>query len=126
MDKMKVLFVCVHNSARSQMAEALLRALRGDKYEAYSAGTQPTGVDPDAVRAMAEIGIDISEQRSKGLDELQDIHFDTIVTLCDAGDSCPRIPGFHMHRAFPDPAGGGMNAFRRVRDEIKRWIEETF
>lgn len=126
MDKKKVLFVCVHNSARSQMAEALLRALRGDRYEAYSAGTEPTRVDPDAVRAMAEIGIDISEQRSKGLESMMDIHFDTIVTLCDAGDSCPLIPGVHMHRAFPDPAGGGMNAFRRVRDEIKRWIEETF
>lgn len=126
MEKKRVLFLCVHNSARSQMAEALLRALKGDKYEAYSAGTEPTDVDPDAVRAMAEIGIDISEQRSKGLDRLKDIHFDTIVTLCDAGDACPFIPGVHMHRAFPDPAGGGMDAFRRVRDDIKRWIEEAF
>lgn len=126
MDKKNVLFVCVHNSARSQMAEALLRELKGDRYEGYSAGTEPTGVDPDAVSAMAEIGIDISEQRSKGLESLRDVHFDIIVTLCEAGDSCPFIRGVHMHRAFPDPAGGGMNAFRRVRDEIKRWIEETF
>jgi len=124
--KKRVLFVCVHNSARSQMAEALLRALKGDNYEAYSAGIEPTEVDPNAVSAMAEIGIDISEQQSKGLDSMRDIHFDTIVTLCDAADSCPYIPGVHMHRAFPDPAGGGINAFRRVRDDIKRWIEDTF
>ncbi|HOK57407.1 arsenate reductase ArsC [Methanothrix sp.] len=122
----RVLFVCVHNSARSQMAEALLRALKGDRYEAYSAGTEPTEVDPDAVRAMAEIGIDISGQRAKGLERLKDINFDIIVTLCDAKDACPFIPGVHMHRAFQDPSGGGIDAFRRVRDEIKRWIEETF
>lgn len=124
--KKSVLFLCVHNSARSQMAEALLRALKGDVYDAYSAGIEPTEVDPDAVRAMAEIGIDISEQRSKGLESLGDTRFDTIVTLCDAGDSCPFIPGAHMHRAFPDPAGGGIDAFRRVREDIRRWIEETF
>ena len=89
-DKKKVLFLCTHNSARSQMAEALLRAMYGDRYEAYSAGVVATSVDPRAVRAMLEIGIDISAQRSKSSQEFQDTIFDLAVTVCDrAKQACP-------------------------------------
>jgi arsenate reductase (thioredoxin) len=90
MEKKRVLFLCTHNSARSQMAEGLLRALKGDLYEVYSAGISSTAVDPDAVRAMVEIGIDISRQRSKDLDEVPAIKFDLTVTVCDgAKEACP-------------------------------------
>ena len=133
MSKKKVLFLCTHNSARSQMAEGLLRALKGDEYEAYSAGVSPTMVDPDAIKAMAEIGIDISGQRSKGMDEVKGIKFDTVVTVCDsAKEACPFFPGAkeQIHRSFDDPAGyegeARLPAFRRVRDEIGAWIEGTF
>ncbi|MCX6668917.1 MAG: arsenate reductase ArsC [Methanothrix sp.] len=94
MSKRKVLFLCTHNSARSQMAEGLLRALKDEAYEVFSAGVSPTQVDPDAIKAMAEIGIDISGQRSKGMDEIMDIRFDIIVTVCDsAREACPFFPG---------------------------------
>jgi arsenate reductase (thioredoxin) len=84
MEKKRVLFLCTHNSARSQMAEGLLRSLRGDLYEVYSAGISPTALDPDAIGAMAEIGIDISRQRSKSLEEIAAIKFDLAVTVCEA------------------------------------------
>ena len=143
--KKKVLFLCTHNSARSQMAEGLLRAMYGDRYEAYSAGVEATAVDPRAVRAMSEIGIDISGQRSKSSQEFLDTVFDLAVTVCDrARQACPicsteierpaRTPRARevIHRSFDDPAATKgseeekMQAFRRVRDEIKEWISQTF
>jgi arsenate reductase len=133
--KRKVLFICTHNSARSQMAEGLLRTMYGDRYEAYSAGTKPTGVHPLAVRVMAEIGIDISHHRSKSVVEFLGAEFDYVVTVCDrAKESCPFFPGAreYIHVGFDDPAGfsgteeESLSVFRRVRDEIKKWISETF
>lgn len=142
----KVLFLCAHNSARSQMAEGLLRAMYGDRYEAYSAGVESTFVDPRAVEVLKEIGIDISSQRSKRSEELQGIMFDLAVTVCDkAKEACP-VCGTHLtppttrtptaneviHKGFEDPAAASgseeeqLNAFRRVRDEIKDWIAQTF
>lgn len=144
-DKKKVLFLCTHNSARSQMAEGLLRAVYGDRYEAYSAGVKATSVDPRAVRAMSEINIDISGQRSKSTQEFQDTVFDLAVTVCDrAKQACPlcstelELPGRSprarevIHRIFDDPALAGgseeeqFKVFRRVRDEIKDWISQNF
>jgi arsenate reductase len=131
----RVIFVCTHNSSRSQMAEGLLRALKGDRWEAYSAGTAPTGVHPCAVQVMAEIGIDIRGHRAKGLDAFQGIAFDEVVTVCDhAQESCPVVPGggARRHQSFKDPAAAkGTEAevlavFRRVRDEIRNWIMETY
>ena len=140
--KKKVLFLCTHNSARSQMAEGLLRAMHGDRYEAYSAGVVATSVDQRAVRAMLEIGIDISASRSKTSQEFQDIIFDLAVTVCDrAKQACPicstqLLPSKYprarevIHRSFEDPAAAAakeqLEAFRRVRDEIKDWIAQTF
>ena len=143
--KKKVLFLCTHNSARSQMAEGLLRAMYGDRYEAYSAGVDPTAVDPRAVRAMSEIGIDISGQRSKSSQEFLDTVFDLAVTVCDrARQACPicstrlelpsSLPKARevIHRSFEDPAAAlgteeeQLEAFRRVRDEIADWISWSF
>lgn len=120
---MRVLFLCSHNSARSQMAEALLRRQVGPDVEVASAGTTARGVHPLAVRAMAETGIDISSQRSKTVDELSG-DFDVVVTVCDT--ACP-IPPHHrllLRWKFPDPSAAGgteeerLIAFRRVRDGI--------
>jgi arsenate reductase (thioredoxin) len=143
--KKKVLFLCTHNSARSQMAEGLLRAIYGDRYESYSAGVQATTVNPLAVIAMKEIGIDISGQYSKTPQEFKDIIFDTAVTVCDrAKTACPicstnlELPSKSpraravIHYSFEDPAAAvgseeeKLKVFRRVRDEIKDWISETF
>jgi arsenate reductase len=133
MHKKNVLFLCTHNSARSQMAEGLLRALSSERYQAFSAGLSPTFVDPDAIRAMAEIGIDISGQRSKGLEEVRETEFDTVVTVCDnAQESCPLFPGASdmIHKSFRDPASfqgeERLAAFRRIRDELRAWIGEKF
>jgi arsenate reductase (thioredoxin) len=131
----RVLFVCTHNSSRSQMAEGLLRALKGDRWEAYSAGTVPTGVHPVAIAVMAEIGIDIRGHRAKGLDAFKGIVFDEVVTVCDhAQESCPVVPGGSVkrHQSFEDPAAAKgteaevLAAFRLVRDEIRNWIIETY
>jgi len=133
-DRKRVLFVCTNNSARSQMAEGLLRHLYGDHYEVYSAGTLPTEVHPLAIRAMAELGLDISGQRSKSLDELRGQEFELVVTVCDrAKEACPFFPGGceRVHQSFPDPAAvvgteeERLQAFRDVRDAIEAWIEET-
>lgn len=131
--KRKVLFLCTHNSARSQMAEGLMRSIYGDMYESYSAGVSPTFVDPDAVLAMAEIGIDISGQRSKGIEEFQKESFDLVATVCDrVRESCPLFSGSgrRVHKSFDDPASfqgdERLEAFRRARDEIKAWIKEAF
>jgi len=142
--KKKVLFLCTHNSARSQMAEGLLRALHGEKYEAYSAGVVATSVDPRVVLVMKEIGIDISGQRSKTYQEFGDIIFDLVVTVCDrARETCPilstqlELPSslpkarVVIHRSFEDPAATSgspqeqIEAFRLVRDEIADWITRT-
>lgn len=134
-DKKHVLFVCTHNSARSQMAEGLLRALYGDRYEAYSAGTQPSGINPHAVGVMAEIGIDISTHDSKNVNEFLGEEFDYVVTVCDhAKEACPLFPGGsqYLHNGFEDPSKAEgtereiLSAFRHVRDEIKEWINKTF
>ncbi len=132
--KSRVLFVCTNNSARSQMAEGLLRHLHGDRYEVESAGTHPTEVNPLAIRAMAERGVDISGQRSKSLNELQGAELDLVVTVCDrAKEACPFFPGGgeRVHQSFPDPAAAAgteedrLCAFREVRDSIEAWIEEN-
>jgi len=132
--KESILFICTHNSARSQMAEGLVnRDLAGD-YEARSAGTKPRAVHPMAVKVMAEIGIDISRQRSKHLDEFKGQEFDYVVTLCsDAEDICPFFPGKeHSHQGFQDPSATKgdekerLEAFRHARDKIHTWIEATF
>ena len=131
----KVLFICTHNSARSHMAEGLVNALYGDRYRAFSAGTEPSTLNPYAVRVMQEIGIDISDHRSKSVDEFMDQDLDYVVTVCDhAKESCPFFPGGRkpMHKGFQDPASVAgteaekLQGFRRVRDEIRDWIEKTF
>jgi arsenate reductase len=133
--KYKVLFICSHNSARSQMAEGYLRARYGDRYEAFSAGTQVTGVHPCAIQVMEECGIDISGHRSKGLSEFADIRMDIVVTVCDrAAGTCPVFPGAGkiLNRSFPDPSAsvqggpGQIEGFRAVRDDIFRWVDDTF
>jgi arsenate reductase len=133
--KQKILFVCTHNSARSHMAEGLVNAFYGDRLEAQSAGTEPSQVNPLAVRIMAEIGIDISGHHSKGVEEFLDQDFEYVVTVCDhANETCPFFPGGkeRIHRGFKDPAAVEGNedeklaVFRQVRDEIRNWVKETF
>jgi arsenate reductase (thioredoxin) len=126
MSKKNVLFLCTHNAARSQMAEGLLRALYGNRYEVHSAGVQPTQVHPDAIEVMKEIGIDISAHRSKSINEFQDTVFDYVVTVCDhAKQTCPFFPGkILIHRMFEDPTSYA--DFQRIRDEMKQWIIDTF
>ncbi len=116
------------------MAEGLLKNLYGDKYEVYSAGTFPTTVNEYAIRVMAELGIDISKNRSKSVEEFRGMEFDYVVTVCDdARESCPFFPSRQqIHKSFDDPAlvkgieGETLNAFRRIRDDIKNWIIEKF
>ena len=131
-DRKRVLFLCTHNSARSQMAEGLLRSMAGDRFEAFSAGTKATRVRPEAISVMAEIGVDISAQESETLDRYQGEALDLVVTVCDdANESCPVFSGAkeRLHWSFPDPskAAGGreerLRAFRDVRDEIRSRIE---
>lgn len=126
-DKKRVLFLCTGNSARSQMAEGLLRHLAGDSYDVFSAGTHPVGVNPLAVEVMKEIGIDISHHRSKSLAQFLNEPFDFIITVCDrANETCPVFPGdvVRIHWSFDDPAAvqgsdeERLNVFRRVRHEI--------
>ncbi len=129
MEKKRVLFVCTHNSARSQMAEGMLRAWGDDIFEANSAGTEAAGVRPEAVEVMAEVGIDISGHRSKTLDEFRGQSFDWLITVCDrARTACANVPGVAnpAHWGIEDPslAEGGeearLAAFRRVRDDISQ------
>lgn len=131
--KQRVLFICTHNSARSQMAEGLLRHLGGERFEVFSAGTEATYVRPLAIRAMAELGIDISQQRSKTLDRYLGEPFDKVITVCDtAAEACPVFPGAarRLHWSFEDPskATGSeaeqLKVYRRVRDEIRSRIEK--
>ncbi len=124
--KPKVLFLCTGNSARSQMAEGWLRHLAGDRFEVFSAGTHPVGLNPGSFEAMAEVGIDIAGHRSKGVGELSGHEFDYVVTVCDrAKETCPLWPGKTrlLHWSFDDPAAvqdadQRRTTFRRVRDEI--------
>lgn len=127
MAQQRVLFLCTQNSARSQMAEGLLRARGGSRYEAFSAGTEATKVRPEALQVMAELGIDISDQRSKRIDRYLGDAFDWVITVCDrARESCPVFPGAtqSLHWDFDDPAAVDgadevrLAAFRRIRDEI--------
>jgi len=132
MSKRRILFLCTGNSARSQMAEGLVNYLLGDQWEAFSAGTKPAGhVHPLAVRAMAELGIDISAQRSKPVDEFRDAEFDIVITVCDqAAKNCPVWlgKGKRTHLGFLDPAAAtGSEAkrlalFRRVRDGLRQEV----
>ncbi|HML88213.1 MAG TPA: arsenate reductase ArsC [Methylomusa anaerophila] len=133
--KKRVLFLCTHNSARSQMAEGLLRGILGDDYEAFSAGTRPGQVNPYVVRAMAEIDIDLSSHRSKHLNEFIGQDFDYVVTVCDnAKEECPYFPGGKkiIHYSFPDPSAIRgtdeeiLSGVRSIRDEIKKWILDEF
>ncbi len=134
-NKLSVLFLCTNNSARSQMAEGLLRAFHGDKYDVYSAGTDATPVKALAIEAMAELGIDISAHTSTELTAYCDRHFDWVVTVCDsAKEACPVFPGTvnRVHKAFLDPSAvksseeDRRKAFRETRDELKDWIDLAF
>jgi arsenate reductase len=132
---LKVLFLCTGNSCRSQMAEGWTRHLKGDVIEPYSAGIAPRSLDPRVVKVMAEAGVDISAQRAKHVDELRDVEFDTVVTVCDnAREHCPAFPGPTrvVHVGFDDPPTLAANArteaealahYRRVRDEIRAFVE---
>jgi arsenate reductase len=127
--KKRVLFLCTHNSARSQMAEGLLRTMAGDQFEVFSAGTEETRVHPIAIEAMREIGIDISGQRSKTLDMFGGQQFDYVITVCDrANETCPIFPSAteRIHWSFDDPSAATgtdeqrLRAFRNVREGIQQ------
>ena len=136
MIKSKVLFLCTGNSCRSQMAEGWARKLKGDVVEAYSAGTEPHGMNPLAVKVMAEAGVDMSGQRSKHVDELRDVPPDYVVTVCDhANETYPLFPGGtkKFHVGFDDPPRLAKTAkteeealghYRRVRDEIRAFVAD--
>jgi arsenate reductase len=152
MDKAKILFLCTHNSARSQMAEGLLRHLYGGRYEVFSAGATPTRVNPLAIKVMAEIRIDISKHRSKSIEEFRGKDIDLVVSVCESSVKviCPfcsspivgdrpeiigeTLPGAkrYLHRPFSDPSeveGSDeekLAAFRRARDDIRKWILDYF
>lgn len=133
--KTKVLFICTHNAARSQMAEGYLREKYGDRFEVFSAGTEVSTLSTYAIRVMKEFGVDISQQRSKRLDEFNGKKIDIAVTVCDsAKTACPFFPGptKMIHVSFPNPKGitGStdvvLDGFRTVRDEITGWMDATF
>ena len=135
MDKLKVLFLCTGNSCRSQMAEGWARSLKSGSIEAYSAGVQPHGLNKFAVQIMQEAGVDITGHRSKHVDDLRNVPFDYVVTVCDdAHEACPVFPGKTkvVHVGFDDPPRLAKSAkteaealahYRRVRDEIRAFIE---
>jgi arsenate reductase len=134
-DKIRVLFICTANAARSQMAEGLLRAKYGSRFDVFSAGTRPSSVSARAIQVMNEIGIDISHHRSKTLDEISGMTFDLAVTLCDrAHQVCPVVTSAKetIHHGFPDPhlTPGSeekiLNGYRNVRNMIAAWIDMTF
>ena len=132
MPRARVLFLCTHNSARSQMAEGLLRSLGGDRFEVHSAGTEATAVRPLAIEAMNEIGIDVSSQTSKTLDPFITQRFDYVITVCDdANESCPVFPNAtrRLHWSLPDPskatgtADEQLAVYRRVRNDLQARIK---
>ena len=130
-DKPRILFLCVHNSARSQLAEGLLRAMAGDRLEVFSAGSEPSFVHPLAIRVLQERGIDASQQRSKSVNEFTNERFDNVITLC-AEEVCPIFLGatHKLHWALPDPAAvsesdeDGLMAFRRIADELQKRLQQ--
>ena len=130
--KHTILFICTHNSARSQLAEGLVNHYFGDTWEAKSAGTEKTFVKPLAIKAMAEAGIDISHHKSKTIEVFKEQRFDVVVTVCDsAKETCPFFPGKKVvHHSFVDPSNAQgsdaekLAAFCRTRDEIKAWLDE--
>lgn len=134
-NKLRILFLCTGNSCRSQMAEGWTRALKGDVIEAYSAGIETHGLNPNAVQVMAEAGVDISGHHSKLLNELKDVEFDYVVTVCGhANENCPFFPGSTkvIHAGFDDPPRlaetsatkkEALDHYRRVRDEIRTFVE---
>jgi arsenate reductase len=133
--KLRILFLCTHNSCRSQMAEALANHVLGNRLQAYSAGTEATRVNPLAAQVLIELGIDTSSLRSKTMEEFAGQSFDHVVTLCgDANEKCPLFFGGveRIHHGFVDPSrlSGSpeevLPEFRRVRDEIKKWIIDYF
>jgi arsenate reductase len=135
LNKKTILFICTHNSARSQIAEGLVNSLYGDYYEAYSGGIEPTEINPYAIRVMQEIGIDISGHYAKSVNDFMDKKIDFVVTVCDqAQGSCPFFPGAktYIHKGFQDPSQLKgteeeiLEQTRKIRDEIKRWIVEAF
>jgi len=150
MNKIKVLFLCTHNSVRSQIAEGLLRHFYGEKYEAFSAGSSLTQVHPYAIKVMAEIGIDISKQTSKSIEEFRNKEIDLVVSVCRSSTRvvCPfcsspiigdrpeiihqKLPGakHYLQQSFDDPSEvdekDKVEAFRRTRDEIKKWLLAYF
>lgn len=135
MRKLKILFLCTGNSCRSQMAEGFARALKGDVIDPASAGTEPHGMNPLAVKVMAEAGVDLSSHWSKHVDELAGTQFDYVITVCDhANETCPTFSGAtkRVHIGFDDPPRLAKDAkseaealphYRRVRDEIRRFVE---
>ncbi|HVW09447.1 MAG TPA: arsenate reductase ArsC [Bryobacteraceae bacterium] len=133
-DKKRVLILCTGNSARSQMAEGLLRHDAGDHFDVESAGTKASSVRPEAIAAMKELGIDISGHRSKNVDEFAGQHFDYVITVCDnARETCPVFFGAatRFHQSFEDPPAPGVGSeaerlaiFRRVRDELRAYLKE--
>lgn len=134
-EKPSVLILCTGNSARSQMAEGLLKHICGDEFDVHSAGTRPIGVSPESIEVLAELGIDISSNRSKSVDSFADREFDYVLTVCDnAREKCPYFPARTklIHHAFEDPwfAEGGhedrLAAFRRVRDKIDAYLRDDF
>ena len=135
MEKKKILFICTHNSCRSQMAEGLFRNLYGDYYDVYSAGAEPSVINPFAIKAMKEIGIDITGQYSKSINEFLNYQFDYVVTVCDSAKStCPFFPNgkHYMHKSFKDPSQvfgsrkEKMEAFCNTRDRIEQWLKQLF
>lgn len=131
--KKRVLILCTGNSARSQMAEGLLRHDAGDRFDVESAGTKPGHVRPEAIAAMKDLGIDITSHRSKSVDEFAGQQFDYVLTVCDnAKESCPVFPAktVTIHKSFEDPAAlqgseeDRLSLFRRVRDEIRAYLRE--
>jgi arsenate reductase (thioredoxin) len=131
----KILILCTGNSARSQMAEGLLKHMTKNKYEIYSAGTKPSMVRPEAIKVLAEIGIDISGNRSKSVEEFDGEEIDYVLTVCDnAKENCPYFPAKTnlIHHSFEDPAvvegdeQTRLEAFRRVRERIQNYLETDF
>src|SRR5262245_43187045 len=130
--KKRVLILCTGNSARSQMAEGILRHDGGERFDVASAGMKPSSVRPEAIQVMNEIGIDISGHRSKSVDEFTEQEFEYVITVCDnANETCPVFPGktARIHQSFEDPPPPHVNSdqerlaiFRRVRDEIREWM----
>ena len=133
--KKKVLILCTGNSARSQMAEGLLKHITKDEYEVFSAGTKPSFVRPEATKVLAEVGIDISKNHSKSVDEFTDREIDFVLTVCDnAKEICPYFPATTklFHHSFADPSEtlgseeATIEAFRKTRDQIQKYLEDSF